>query len=348
MGNDDCSTTQVNHFTKQITMNKLFLCFFSPTLFFASLFGGNLFSQSSSVPAYDTSYIDKAPSKYSVRVYTASKENHLYFFNQKWSNRITFHPQTNFVAGLGFSYKTIAVDLGLTVYKKSILSDQTTKGFNFIGSLYTNRNLVDVTFQTNKGFTESASISGVTENINRNDVKVFNFGVNYNYIFNFRRYSFNAAAIGTQIQKKSAGSLMAGAFFTYINVSADSSIIPGEFLSLFNPADLYYKQAFYSAGLTAGYAYTLVLPYRFFITASLTPGITFSLGKAKDDSLNLFKNLPVIAPKFVTRDAIGYGGRKFYATASYSLDISATALGKKNFLVYTPEKFKVVVGYRIR
>jgi len=329
-------------------MNKIFFHFFSMILLFASLFGGNLFSQSSSAPAYDTSYIDKAPSKYSVRVYTASKENHIYFFHQKWSDRITFHPETNFAAGLGFSYKTIAVDLGLTVYRKSIVPDQTTKGFNFIGSLYTNRNLVDVTFQTNNGFTESANDSGVTKNISRNDLDVFNFGVNYNYIFNYGKYSFNAAFIGTQIQKKSAGSLMAGAFLSYISVSADSNIILSQFLALYNPGDLYFKQMFYSAGVTGGYAYTLVLPHRFFITASLTPGITFSLTKAKNDSLNIFQRGPLVTPKLVTRDAIGYGGKKFYATASYSLDINVNGLGKKNFLVYTPEKFKLVLGYRIK
>jgi hypothetical protein len=330
-------------------MNKASLKFFVCVAFFSLLFSDNLFSQSTPSPGYDTAYVDKSPSKYSLRLYTASKENHLYLFHQKWADRITFQPETKFAAGLGFSIKNFGIDLGGAVYKNSVNPDQKTTGFNFIGSLYGNRNVADITFQINNGFTESAKDStGATKNITRNDVHAFNFGVNYNYIFNYSKYSFSAPFIGTRIQKKSAGSFMLGIFFSDINITSDSTLVSNEFSSQFNPDDLAQQTNVFSGGFTGGYAYTLVLPYRFFITASLTPGMIFSLGEAQRDSFNLLQNLPLIGAKLMTRDAIGYGGRKFYALASYSLDLNFPALGKKNFLLYDPQKIKIVFGYLIK
>jgi hypothetical protein len=297
---------------------------------------------------FDSVYIDEFPATWTVRAYTASKTDHFYLFNKSWNDRISFHPETKLATGLGFSFHDLAVDLGLNTYTNSINSDQKTTGFNFIGSIYSNQHLMDVLFQINNGFTETATVDGKTTNITRNDVHVFNFGVTYNYMFNFRRYSFNSSFIGTQIQKKSSGSPMIGFFFSNFLMSASDSIIPAEFSSLVDPNTLTSQTNVFSGGGTVGYAYTLVLPYHFFITASVNAGITLSLGEAQRDTLNVLSNIQTVTPKFISRDAVGYAGRKFYALASYSIDINDTNLGNKNQLVYVPEKFKAVIGYRIK
>ncbi|HYV94810.1 MAG TPA: DUF4421 family protein, partial [Chitinophagales bacterium] len=305
------------------------------------------FAQQSSLIPPDTNYIGGYSSKWSVRVFSALKTNTFYLFHSNWNHRISFIPETKVAAGLGLSFRDLAIDLGWDVYKSSVAQDQHTTGFNFIGSMYSNQNVVDVTFQINNGFTESADIEGKTVNIARNDINVFNFGVNYNYLFNYRRFSFNSSFIGTKIQKRSAGSPMIGGFFSNISITGKDSIIPLEFSSLFDPNQVTSQATVFSGGLTGGYAYTFVFPHHFMITLSLTPGITFSLGESQRDSLNLFQNLVVIAPKLVTRDAIGYAGKTIYAALSFGLDLNATILGDKNLLLYTPEKIKFVVGYRI-
>jgi hypothetical protein len=263
-------------------------------------------------PVFDSVYIDEFPATWTVRVYTASKTNHFYLFNSSWKDRISFHPQTKLATGLGFSFHDLAIDLGLDTYTNSINSDQKTSGFNFIGSIYSNQHLMDVLFQINNGFTETATVEGKTTNITRNDIHVFNFGITYNYMFNFRKYSFNSSFIGTQIQKKSAGSPMIGFFFSNFLMTASDSIIPAEFSPLFDPNTLASQANVFSGGGTVGYAYTLVLPYHFFLTASLNAGITLSLGEAQRDTLNVLSNIQTVTPKFISRDAVGYSGTKFY------------------------------------
>ncbi len=329
-------------------MSKFFARFVICLTFFLFFFGKNLYSQSSTVSNYDSSYIQKHPTRFSIRAYTAEKQNHLYLFNQKWNNRITFSPTQKFAAGFGFDYKGFAIDLGGSVYRNSILPDQKTKGFNFISSLYRGRNAVDMTFEINRGFTETGDTAGKTINIDRSDVDEFNFGVNYNFLFNYRKFSFNAAMTGTQIQKKSAGTPMAGVFLSDINILASSPLVSDQFSSLFNPADVGSQINVFSLGLTGGYAYTLVLPKRFYITASLIPGISFSLEQSPKDTVNIFKVISAVAPKLITRDAIGYAGKEFYVVALFAFDVNGTYLKNKNYLFYTPEKVKLIFGYRIK
>src|SRR6185295_18393752 len=103
---------------------KLLFCFFF-TLF---LFSENLYSQTSSILPFDSNYIDRRPSKYGIRIYSSMKQNTFYFVNQKWTDRIEFHPAQKIAAGLGFSYKSFAIDLGVAVYRHGLTPDQQTKG----------------------------------------------------------------------------------------------------------------------------------------------------------------------------------------------------------------------------
>lgn len=322
---------------------KLFIWFF----FSLFLFSKNSYSQLASAMPYDSNYINRTPSKYDIRIYTATKQNTFYFFHQKWADRIEFHPAQKIAAGLGFAFKGVGIDLGVAVYRKGFLPDQKTTGFNFIGTLYRGRNIIEAIFEINNGFAESTDSGGQKIDILRNDVAEINFGMNYNYVFNFKKLSLNAAYPGTQIQKKSAGSPLLGAYFSDINVVGTDSLIPHQFSESFNPAAAGTQVNVFSFGITGGYVYTLVLPYSFYLTASLTPGISFSLSQSQRDSLNLFKNTIHLGPKIITREAVGYAGKKVYVIATYAIDINTAGLGNKNFLLYTPEKIKLVFGYRI-
>ena len=110
----------------------------------------------------------------------------------------------------------------------------------------------------------------------RPDISVFNVGYNFQYIFNHERYSYKAAFIQNEWQKKSAGSFTAGFNAFYVINSADSSIIPGEV----NPEDLFYGLQYkrsdaINVGIHGGYYYTLVISQHFFISAGLSVGPSF-------------------------------------------------------------------------
>jgi len=328
-------------------MNQVILKLLIEVLFILILFSEKSYSQTAVLP-YDSNYIDRQPSKYGVRIYSSMKQNTFYFVNQKWSDRIEFQPAQKIAAGIGFSYKSFALDLGFAVYRHSLSPDQQTKGFNFIGTLYRGRNNIDITFEINNGFSATVKdSSGATKNITRNDVDALNFGVNYNYLFNYKKLSMNAAYSGTQIQKKSAGSPLLGVFVGDMNVVSGDSLISHDVASEINAAPRGDQANVFSFGITGGYAYTLVLPHRFYLSAYATPGISFSLSQSPRDSSDFYKNTIHLGGKLIAHASAGYAGKKFYVLLPVGIDVNIVGLGNKDFLVYTPTKLKLVFGYRI-
>ena len=88
---------------------------------------------------------------------------------------------------------------------------------------------------------------------------VFNF--NFYYAFNNKKFSYPAAFTQMFIQKKSAGSLLAGGEL-HVNVINIGDTIEGD--ELFRLRNVTY-------GLGVGYGYNLVLPHRWLIHASALP-----------------------------------------------------------------------------
>lgn len=294
----------------------------------------------------DTNYIDTDPSKWSIRAYSVRKENRFYLTGANFTDIVSFIPENKVALGLGFSYHSFSIDLGFPVYQKNLVEGQHTVGINFLGSLYNKQHAIDIMFQTNTGFSQQSAESDTA--IGFPEIRGFQFGIDYNYLFNYRRFSFNPPFIGTQIQKKSAGSPMVGVFFSSISINSNEPLelsSPNqehpESPTSFTTANLF------SAGLSAGYAYTLVLPYKFFISASLTPGILFTIGSTKLDTIQDIGNPITLSPKIQTRNSIGYGGKVIYGFFSYGLDVNVANLRNGNKLIYTPEKIKLVIGYRI-
>ncbi len=296
---------------------------------------------------YDSAYIIKEASVYSIRAYSVSKYNH-FNLRDNSENKVAFVPDYKIAIGLGFSYKNLALDLGIPVFHTTKDTIH-TKNLDFIGAFYPNQNLFDIIAQSYKGLFLNPDGSKGTNSFPRQfrkDIKTLNLGIDYSYLFNYKRYSFIAPYIGTEIQRKSAGSLLAGGFVSYYHLTADSSIIPVGISGDLNESLQINKASLFSFGLTAGYAYTLVLPKRFFITLSATPGISFNTGEVTTVN-NSKSNKPFTASfKLVSHDAIGYGGKKFYGLATVFIDNNYVSIANKNRLDYFPGKVKFILGYR--
>jgi hypothetical protein len=119
-------------------------------------------------------------------------------------------------------------------------------------------------------------------------------------------------------------------------------------VSEFDSSALISEANLMTAGLVGGYAYTFVLPKHFFITLSLTPGISFNVGDAKSQAYYGIGHPVTVSPKLMTRSAIGYAGRKFYVLMSYQSDKNFVNMGNKTQLNYNLSKFKVLGGFRIK
>lgn len=298
---------------------------------------------------WDSSYYDRYFTKWSVRAYSVSKDQNFSLINRISNERIDYKPNSRAAVGLGVTYGNYSLDVGVAISNKKDDPNNATKTFDFMSGLYTAQHIFDFSFQWYAGFfSEYRPPSGDTVDSHfRSDIRTFNTGINYNYNFNYGRYSFNAPFIGTQVQKKSAGAPLAGLFFFYYDLRSNTTIIPVSADSAFNKEARMEEANLFTSGFLAGYAYTLVLPAHFSITASLIPGISFNTGDVKTEKYYEIGHPLTVSPKLVSRNSIGYAGKKFYSLISYIYDGNFVNLGHKNQFNYNLSKVKFLVGYRI-
>lgn len=307
-------------------------CFFNAT---------EAFSQSISKwqAKLDTGYITILPSKWSVRIYSASKYDQFTFSGAGFTS--SFKPDVKVSVGIGVSYKHLGLDVGWGFYSSD--PSHKSKSFSLLSSLYFRAHMLEITAQEYQYY--SARVFNASNEPSadqfRTDMHTLNLGLNYNYNFNNRKYSFKAAFKGRQIQKRSAGSPLAGAYLSYFNLNADSAIISSAYA---NTEARITQATLFTVGVAAGYAYTLVLPAHFYIMLSLTPKLALNGGNTKT---TIDHSVPInITPGFLTRNAIGYSSMKWYSLISVLVDYNSINTGSGNRLSYDPVKVKMLVGYR--
>ena len=299
---------------------------------------------------WDSNYIDKYPSRWSARIYIVSKSHRFNVTDEIDQDRINFDPKGKIALGFGVSYNSFALDLGANINAVQEDDGHHTSSVDLLSNLYTGQHALDINYQWYLGFFSSYSDeeSDTTISQFRDDVRTFNIGINYIYTFNFRRFSFNAPSIGTQIQKKSAGSVLAGLFFSYYDMRANTNIIPVERQPDFNDRAQFSEANLLSGGFLAGYAYTFVLPAHLFISLSLAPGLSLNVGDVKTQQYYSIGNPFTGSFKLISKNSIGYGGNKVYAFLSYNVDRNFVNMGDDNEMNYNLSKFKLLVGYRIK
>jgi hypothetical protein len=310
------------------------------------------FSQSYSVfnkAVYDTSYIKKFKERLTARLYTVSKSQHFTVKDREANLEASFDPNTTASLGIGVSYGNLALDLGINIKSKKTDPQYETNSFDFLSAISSDQYIFDLNIQLYTGFFSKTTIPFIDSAVNifRGDIRTFNFGVDYLYNFNSKKYSFNAAFLGLQEQRKRAGAPLAGVFISYFDLRSDSSIVPKEVEQTFDPDGQISEANLLTTGLLGGYAYTFVLPHHFYLSLSLIPGISFSAGDVKSE-LYYHIGYPLsVSPKVVSKNALGYCGKKIYGVFSLTIDQNFVNMGYQNSFIYNASKLKLVIGYRI-
>ena len=244
----------------------------------------------------DSTYIGTFSQEYSGRVFIARKYTSL---SHETGNDKTdeYMPNNPFDIGIGFSWggssfsfshgfnfladpekgKTRSLDLQYHYYGKKIVLD-------FFGQDYKGFYLED----TNK-----ENIIGMYP-----DMQLTKVGLFGQYVFNGNKFSYRSAFDQTERQLKSAGSLLLGGGIYYTRVRAETSLA-------------FYKDL-YQVGPSIGYAYTWVINRHFFLTGSVTPGLTVGFKNIND---TLIWN-----PSVFFRSAFGYNADSWSLNASFLLN----------------------------
>lgn len=291
----------------------------------------------------DTDYVKTVPSTWALRPYTAFKYDQ-FFINGDSKYRAIFQPDIKLGLGLGGTYKFLSLAAGITVYSSD--KEHRSQDIDFSTSVYASQHLAEITLQLYNFFTGRFINSSGDEVYSqfRSDIRTFNAGLNYNYNFNHKQISFNAPFVGSAIQKRSAGTVLVGAYFMYFDLRSNESIIPPGAQPYFNTEAQISEANLLTVGITGGYAYTFVLPDHLFMTFSITPKIGLNAGEIKTSGYN---NIPFsVLPGFLTRDAIGYNWKKMYCLFSVYGDYNIVRLGSGNNFIYDPAKVRLMYGLR--
>jgi Domain of unknown function (DUF4421) len=293
------------------------------------------FAQDSSFAGFqDTTYYKTYDGFLTGRLYLGNKYAMLDIVppDQK-EKTISYRPNTPTTLGIGGTYQWLTINLAfgfkfLNQYKSA---RGETNYLDLQSHIYGRRSLIDFNGQFYKGFYLKPTTTPVEPYYIRPDIGITQIGLNYEYLFNWRKFSFRASMLQSERQLKSAGTPMVGISSHYFITSADSSFVPDK--PLYNGMQDVSRLRNFDIGPSVGYAYTLVVAQRIFLTGAFTAQF---INFAKGEHAGLEKTQVALRPNYMARVAMGYQRPKWTLAATWV---------NQNLLTKAPTyKYNVLAG----
>lgn len=277
----------------------------------------------------DTNYVE--PQKYNFAAMIQNTNTYeVYRMSSKDGKEFVFAPKPRIKIGPYFGWRWIF--LGYTIDVSHFNDNQNNQDFNL--SLYSNQIGVDLFYrkvgaaykikEVNIGSQyDTSNLKGIPFDGIRASIK----GFNIYYIFNHRKFSYPAAYSQSTVQRRSAGSFMAGIGYTrhelYMNWDKLATILEEKghtapFHSDANnelPTHLRYTD--YS--LSAGYGYNWVFAHNFLFNASLSLGLSYKTTRGDNtQSQPWFKQISLNNINFdgIGRFGIVWNNSRWFAGAN--------------------------------
>ena len=250
-----------------------------------------------------------------------------------------YRPSTFYNVGVGFTHEWLTLNVGYGFgFLNPNVDKKNTRAIDLQFHPYGRKIAIDVLGQFYKGYRLTTS-----EEVLRADLGVNVIGATAQYIFNHDRFSYRAAFLQSEWQKRSAGSLLAGVEFYSGRIKADSSIVPDQEMK----EQRLNKSVFTEFGPNVGYAYTYVFRQHYFITGSaslsLDVGFNRTVSDAGEDKDFGF------SPNTLLKCFGGYNSSKWAITAVYiynSQNLVQNAQNQKISL--SSGNFRIHFAYRFR
>lgn len=290
---------------------------------------------------HDTTYYTTYPRKITTRFYVSKKFASVDV--PALNNSFKYKANTQLNMGIGFTYKNWSLNLA---YPFGFLNHDDEKGktksIDLEMHVYPSNWAIDVLGILHKGlFTDPKGYgSGSDKNFYyRKDAQLLIGGIGAYRVANAKRFSYNAAMIQSEWQKKSAGTLLYGgeAYYTYLK--SDSSFIPSLHSNDFEQNGID-KMQFFTIGAGAGYAYTLVVQKHFYIMGSFIANMDVNFTNEHYGVEERKKT--ALHPSFIYKAAVGYNFDQWNISANFA----GNTLWAKTLTASDP--YKIPVGnYRI-
>jgi hypothetical protein len=286
-------------------------------------------------PDIDSTFVDLNDNLWTLRLFTSVKYQSFSLKNN--SGRVFYRPTEPVSGGIGASYKTLMLDLGIR------FSNEGSQRFDLQTSALYKSYFINLNIQNYKGFEETDPEQ--TNNF-REDIRTLTVNLDVMYLPNHRQISFRTIQSGIDRQKVGSGSILVGGFIGYHRMQADSSIIPVYAEPSFTDDYALNELVVRSLGVAAGYMYIHPLTNVMYLAGSIRPG--FGLQWGRTETLEKSTNLPGgLFSKVSFTVGTGFNWAKFYASAVYHVEASYVNLRNDHVYNYNSGKLKAVFGYKL-
>jgi hypothetical protein len=273
---------------------------------------------------HDTGYFVTYPRTIVGRFYFSKKYTSVILPAANNEQDLKYKPNTQLTMGIGATYNNLTLNIA---YGFGFLNHDDEKGktksIDLQAHLFPRKWAVDLLAVKHKGLflDPRGYASDKPESYYyRPDIQELFIGFSAYRVLNAQRFSYNAAMMQNEWQKKSAGSLMLGALTYYGQIKGDSSLVPTHVENSFPFAYGIDNINFFAVGIGGGYAYTLVIAKHFYVTGSLIANldVAFSAVENIDDK----KNKTSVRTATIYKAAAGYNSNSWNISANWAANDS--------------------------
>lgn len=302
----------------------------------------------------DNEYIHSYYPQLAVRLYEITKINQIKFRNNKTGKSVVYEPNDMNSIGLGVNYRWISLGLSLPMMSRDEKIYGKTNNVDLQLNIYTRRFTIDGSLLYHKGFYMS-SIHEIIPDWSqrefpyRSDFRNMSVSISGIYTVNYRKFSYRAAYLQNEWQKKSAGSLLVGAFAMMARMNADSSIVPQSLLKLrgIKGMDSTSYGAITNIGIAFGYGHTFVMKNYWYANVTLVPGLSLQMFNTKDiDDHAIIKSSTRLGMRTLARFAFEVNKERYFTGIQMVYDTHFLMNGKLTTLEYHSGHIRVFYGRR--
>lgn len=262
----------------------------------------------------DSLYIGDFDYKFSLSTYLLKDYIRL---SQQFDSgdKISLYPNNPVSLGVGIAIKNTVIDISYG-YALKFLQDSKygkTSAFDLQLHNYGRKYVLDIFIQRYQGFYQDKTKK--TNSITLfPDVKVRQYGVWGQYVFNHRRFSYKAAFVQDERQLRSAGSFLVGGSVFKTRVRSDGSYTIDR--------SQYFRRLQF--GINAGYAYSYVINKYLYLGGSLSFGVNFG-----SQNIRSFKINTDVYPSILYRFSAGYNRSSWSLGITYVSNMLYPSLSKE-------------------
>lgn len=264
----------------------------------------------------------------------------------------SLEPNTTNSIGISLVHRWLGVSVAIPLPESATLSEK--RGFTHAIDIqaygFTRKFLINGYFQRYRGmFIRTPKPDELPETptelfIKRPDVSMLNTGLLARYVFNNSKLSQRAAYVGSEVQLRSAGSLVIVPSINWLSVRADSALVSDSFFKTGKEKDNLSTGNFLNIGLGTGYMFTLVFLKKCYLSMNLTGGIAYQHQRIFANGSSSI--LDELSTTWNFSSAIGITGRRLFGGVMAFNNSYNHRFQNLSYISSTLEA-RVFLGYRL-